>query len=171
MRTRVLSLFFIIGISIGVSFVVNSWMSTISAFSNNKSCNEGETKPLISLGNYGTSSNDEREGCQCQMTNANPKDVSEYPSGKISCSDDSVGASYEYLTDGRPTPRTFLSSLDDAANPGIFMCGPKLMMQDIRKAAHSYRGCCVGTRLDSDADSCEEGEDRSYTIYEEVFET
>jgi len=59
---------------------------------------------------------------------------------------------------GRPSLHTLLSCLEDARNPGIFMCGPMVMMSEIREAAVA-RG---------NANFCRNGS--SPAFYPETFE-
>jgi predicted ferric reductase len=74
-------------------------------------------------------------------------------------SDDEAAVSYEEKI-GRPTIRELLKSLDGAQHPGLFLCGPKSLMQALR--AESQEKCV--TR------KCMSGAPQT-AIYEECFET
>jgi predicted ferric reductase len=63
--------------------------------------------------------------------------------------------------EGRPTVHELLNSLDEAKQPGLFACGPALLMQKLR--ATTKERCLVRCRQCSSGDS-------QISLYEEAFE-
>ena len=47
-----------------------------------------------------------------------------------------IHVSYQQHSTGRPDLKTLLLSLKHALNPGIFVCGPKEMMDNVRNVAY-----------------------------------
>jgi predicted ferric reductase len=64
-------------------------------------------------------------------------------------------------TEGRPSVHELLSALDGAHSPGLFVCGPTSLMQDIRKATQER--CLLRIR------HCTRGSPH-IALYEEAFE-